>query len=117
MGLSPFESVLKESQFFHHAMWNSLRWNCYIFYVLDYKCASDKYLCDNGECIGQGFECDGDKTCADGSDETHCQCLINQFKCEKSGECVFITQLCDGVKDCKDANDEQNCCKLNLFFM
>jgi low density lipoprotein-related protein 2 len=83
----------------------------YIFNVLDNECSSDKYLCDNGECISQRFVCDGDNTCADGSDETHCQCLNDQFKCETSGECVYIRNICDGLKHCKDASDEQNCCK------
>lgn len=94
----------------------NLPWTYYILNVIDYKCASEKYLCDNGECISQGFECDGDKTCVDGSDEKYCQCRIDQFKCETSGKCVYIRQACDGSNDCKDATDEQNCCKSLLIF-
>ena len=84
----------------------------YLLRVVGYTCDSNRHLCDNGECISQSYVCDGDKKCADGSDETYCQCLADQFKCEKSGECVFKRKVCDGTDDCNDASDEQNCCKL-----
>ncbi|CAB4036376.1 RNA-directed DNA polymerase from transposon X-element, partial [Paramuricea clavata] len=75
----------------------------------DYKCASDRYLCDNGECISRSLVCDGDKGCSDNSDETYCQCLTDQFRCERSGECVNTRLLCNGFANCEDASDEQSC--------
>ena len=81
-------------------------------FFLEYKCASGKFQCANGECIHPDFVCDGDKKCADGSDEVFCECLAEQFKCETSEECIDVRQMCNGWKDCADGSDENNCCEL-----
>ena len=78
---------------------------------LDSICSSNKFLCDNGECIGHSFVCDGDNRCSDGSDEKNCECLAGQFRCLVSGECVEKRSLCNGIAECDDASDEKNCCK------
>ena len=84
----------------------------HVFEIQDYKCESDMYQCDNGECIGQSLVCDGDKKCADRSDEIYCKCLTEEFKCERSGECVDTRLLCNGISNCKDSSDEKDCRKL-----
>ena len=76
-----------------------------------YKCALDKFECENGECINSGFVCDGDKKCADGSDEIFCECLAEQFKCKSSEQCIDVRQMCNGLKDCVDGSDEKDCYK------
>ena len=82
---------------------------------LEYKCHSSNFLCANGECINRGLICDGDKNCADGSDEVFCECLAEQFKCEMSEECIDVRQMCNGLNDCDDGSDEQNCCKILIL--
>ena len=91
--------------------YNGLWLTTMTFQILDFKCDPSMYSCDNGECIHKVYVCDGDKQCVDGSDETYCQCLADEFKCERSGECVNKRQFCNGVEDCKDGSDEERCCK------
>ena len=74
------------------------------------------HQCDNGECIGRSFVCDGDKSCADSSDEIYCKCLTEQFRCKRSGECVDTILLCSGISDCEDSSDEKDCCKLLITY-
>jgi hypothetical protein len=83
------------------------------FPFLAYVCPSREKQCANGECLNRDLFCDGDKNCLDGSDEIFCECLNNQFKCERSGECIDVTRLCNNVEDCVDASDEMYCCKLD----
>ncbi|XP_028395409.1 uncharacterized protein LOC114519468 [Dendronephthya gigantea] len=78
----------------------------------DSKCDSSKYfLCDNGECIGHSYVCDGDPRCADKSDEKDCECLASQFRCLGSGECVEKRFMCNGIANCGDGSDEKDCYK------
>ena len=84
----------------------------HLFDILDFKCPTDMYQCDNGECIGQSLVCNGDKSCADSSDEIYCKCLIEQFKCERSGVCIDTRLVCNEISDCEDSSDEKYCCKL-----
>ncbi|XP_028397236.1 MAM and LDL-receptor class A domain-containing protein 1-like [Dendronephthya gigantea] len=77
----------------------------------DSKCDSNKFLCDNGECISHSYVCDGDKRCSDGSDEKKCECFTGQFRCLVSGECIEKRFLCDGIDNCGDASDEKDCYK------
>ena len=86
------------------------------FNIIDFKCPSDMYQCDNGECIGQSLVCDGDKTCADSSDEIYCKCLTEQSRCERSGECVDTRHVCNGISDCEDSSDEKDCRKLLIIY-
>ncbi|CAB3984347.1 MAM and LDL-receptor class A domain-containing 1-like, partial [Paramuricea clavata] len=84
-----------------------------------YVCLSFQFHCANGECVNADLVCDGDENCIDGSDEIFCECLNDEFKCERSGECVDARKLCDDVKDCADSSDEQYChksCKAEEFY-
>ena len=83
-------------------------------FPIEHKCASDRFECSNGKCIRTSFVCDGDKKCADGSDEILCECLAEQFKCESTEQCIDVRQMCNGLKDCTDGSDEKDCCKLTL---
>ncbi|KXJ25074.1 MAM and LDL-receptor class A domain-containing protein 2 [Exaiptasia diaphana] len=80
-----------------------------------FRCSSDKFQCDNNECIQKDRRCDGDEDCSDRSDEERCICPSNMFQCS-SAECIFAEQLCDKKDNCKDKLDERHCsgdCPLN----
>lgn len=81
--------------------------------LLDHKCSSDEFQCDNGQCVMSSLRCDGDVACLDESDEKDCACLSNEFKCN-DGLCLHLTKLCDGQKDCSEGSDEANCGKDHL---
>ena len=80
-------------------------------------CAEDEFKCrDQHYCIQQGWVCDGEGDCPDGSDESveQCgvrrQCSNHEFQCA-NGECVAGHLQCSGVADCKDGSDELHCGK------
>lgn len=82
-----------------------------------HSCAkSTQFVCTNGDCVENGFVCDGDKDCPDGSDEADivCNnhtCAANKFACKRSGHCLPIKWRCDSEPDCSDGSDEVDCKK------
>ncbi|XP_061500699.1 low-density lipoprotein receptor isoform X9 [Anopheles gambiae] len=78
------------------------------------SCPGDKFRCKNGRCILKRWQCDGERDCADGSDEDAQQCLVktcpaNEVLCKTADRCIPKTWLCDREADCPDGSDEQNC--------
>ncbi|XP_035777513.1 low-density lipoprotein receptor-like isoform X5 [Anopheles albimanus] len=78
-------------------------------------CADDKFRCKNGRCILKRWQCDGEKDCADGSDEDTEKCLEgktcsgNEVLCSSHDRCIPKTWVCDREADCPGGTDEQNC--------
>ena len=78
-------------------------------------CKPTEFACGGvgSHCIPLKWRCDGDKECADFSDEVGCpDCHGDpgKFLC-KNGDCVNATLLCDGKDDCADHSDEASCCR------
>ncbi|XP_050752686.1 low-density lipoprotein receptor-related protein 2-like [Gymnogyps californianus] len=81
--------------------------------VLHLSCPRTHVPCRDGtECVDQEYLCDGEKDCADGSDEDGCAQLCDTpgaFHCVSGAACVGAGERCDGVPQCPDASDETGC--------
>lgn len=93
--------------------------NKYLFLLLCFlpavnkECKANQFQCNNTKCIIQGWFCDGEDDCGDGSDEPdNCKnrmCQNNYFLC-KSSRCIPMAWKCDGDFDCPGREDEPETC-------
>ncbi|XP_058833959.1 putative vitellogenin receptor [Topomyia yanbarensis] len=77
-----------------------------------------EFKCTSGECLTISKRCNGNKDCADGSDEKGCderertaslECSFDQFMCADRSKCIDQKLRCDKHNDCTDRSDEKNC--------
>ena len=47
------------------------------------QCKDDMFQCGNNQCIDPHWVCDGDRDCANGSDESEEQCLVPHCPADK----------------------------------
>ncbi|KAK9872160.1 hypothetical protein WA026_016214 [Henosepilachna vigintioctopunctata] len=76
-------------------------------------CSSEHFTCKDNSCIPNGWRCDGEPDCGDGSDEVNCKtesCPPYSFVCG-DGKCIPHFWKCDYSNDCADGSDELNCPK------
>ncbi|NXD65448.1 LRP2 protein, partial [Eolophus roseicapillus] len=88
---------------------------------LHLSCPRTHVPCRDGtECVAQEYVCDGEKDCADGSDEDGCAqlcdtpgqpapCQSDEYPCGL-GACLNASLVCDGQRDCADGSDEGGNC-------
>ncbi|XP_078069987.1 low-density lipoprotein receptor-related protein 1-like [Mustelus asterias] len=78
-------------------------------------CGVMEYKCNDGQCIPNKWQCDGQADCHDGSDESEevCylrSCPIGEIKCGSGSlQCIPASWKCNGVQDCDNGGDEENC--------
>ncbi|KAJ8675255.1 hypothetical protein QAD02_011041 [Eretmocerus hayati] len=85
-------------------------------------CGADHFTCltskssDSKDCIPQTWKCDGQRDCADGSDEIGCPPCNRDlyFECH-NGQCIDNSWVCDGTQQCSNGEDEVNCCRPGQF--
>ncbi|KAH9364231.1 hypothetical protein HPB48_000552 [Haemaphysalis longicornis] len=84
------------------------------------SCSEKQFACaTTNECIPRKWQCNGDRDCADASDEDPVTCFNETMNCPPdefvcqlhNGEikCAPMSWQCDGKKDCRDGFDERNC--------
>ncbi|XP_067838428.1 low-density lipoprotein receptor-related protein 1-like [Heptranchias perlo] len=78
-------------------------------------CQASDFICHDGQCVPNKWQCDGNADCEDGSDEAPevCHkriCHVNQISCGSGSlQCIPVYWKCDGEKDCDTGSDEENC--------